>query len=267
MQNIGYTVGKYFFAIFLSLLGLIILAASKGQNEFFKLGGLAIILTGITSGLYVKGIIGRNVQIVLTLIFAISSGYLAWKNYDVIDDKLVYAKKKVLIQIHVTQRLKDIRKAQLAYLKENGRYASSFDSLNYFLKEGRLTLIRKLGSLPDSVASDEQARELGLISAMPAGWTDEQAIQSGLIIRDTVQVDVLSYVFNDGDRKTRKTTFYVDSLSYVPFASHKFEMKSDIIEVSGTRQPVFMAWDPNPFDVEYKVGSLTETSTSGNWTE
>jgi hypothetical protein len=267
MQDIGNAISKYLFPALLVILGLLLLVTSTGQNSLFKIGGVAIMLVGAVSGFYVKGLINKNQSMIIGIVVGLGSVFFAYMDYTVINEKLEYAKKEQRISMHVIQRLKDIRKAQIAYLKENGKYASSFDSLTYFLKEGKISLVMKLGALPDSVPTDEMARELGLISLRPEGWSDEQVVAAGLIVRDTVQVEVLGYIFNDSDRRSRKTPFFVDSLWKVPFANHKFEMKADIVEISGVKQPLFKAWDPQPFAKQYEVGSLTENSTAGNWNE
>ena len=267
MQEVGRVIGKYFVPILLIIIGLGLLLFSKDQTALFLFGGLAILIVGILSLLYIKGIISKNLQVIFIVVVALGSMAFAYLDYAVIDDQLEYEKKNTKIETHIIQRLKDIRKAQLAYLKENGKFASSFDSLTYFLKSGELTLIKRLGSLPDSVPTDEMARELGIISPMPEGMTDEEAMMSGLIIRDTIQVTALTYIFNEDDARTRKTPFYIDSLPFVPFANHRFEMNAATIESGGVRQPVFEAFDPKPFAEPLKVGSLTEANTAGNWKE
>jgi hypothetical protein len=267
MQNLAHTLSKYLFPALLSVMGLVLLFASSEQNSLFKFGGFAVFLVGVLSGLYVKGLISRQVQVILGVVVFAGSAYLAYMDYKVIDDKLEYQKRVALVRTHVIQRLKDIRKAQLAHLKETGRYSASLDSLTWFLKNGQVTIVKKLGALPDSVPTEEMARSMGLITPRPDGWTDDQVLAAGLIVRDTVMVDVLGYIFNESDARTRKTPFYLDSLAFVPFARHRFEMKADVIEISGVKQPVFKAWDPKPFAKQYEVGSLTENSTAGNWNE
>jgi hypothetical protein len=267
MSNIGNSISKYFISGLLIVLGLMLLFLSSGQTILFKMGGLAILVVGVLGVLYIKKLINRKVQIGVAAIVAIGAIVFAWLNYSVINDQLIYAKKKERIEGHVIQRMKDIRKAQLAYVKEKGEYASSFDSLLYFLKNGELTLIKRLGSLPDTVPTEEMARELGLLNKMPAGMTDEEVIQSGIIVRDTFQVAVLENVFNEADMKSRKTAFYVDSLPFVPFGGHRFEMNAGTIDAGGVTVPVFEVIDPKPFADQFKLGSMTEASTSGNWNE
>lgn len=267
MQNLGRIIGKYFVSIFLIIIGLGLLLLSKDQTPLFKLGGFAIFIVGVLGILYIKGIISRIVQIVAIIVVASGAVAFAFLDYDAIDSELKYQEKKKLVESHIIQRLKDIRKAQLAYLKENGKYAASFDSLEHFLKYGEIGLVKRLGALPDSVPTDEMARELGLISQMPDSMTEAQVIAAGMIIRDTIQVPVMANLFDEDDAKSRKAPFKVDSLAYVPFSNHKFELNTGQIESGGVTQPVFEVFDPKPFAEMLKVGSLTEGSTAGNWNE
>lgn len=267
MQKIGPVLSKYSMPVLLALFGLWLLISSGGQTPLFKLGSVAIFVVGVLATLYVKGTIPAKAQIIVGLAVAAGAVFFAYMDVNVIRSKLAEEKKIKKIDTHVIQRLKDIRKAQIAYNREHGKYTDSFDSLLYFLKDGQITLIKRLGSLPDSVPTDAEARELGIISAMPEGMSDEEVIASGLIVRDTVQVDVLNYVFNESDAKTRKTRFYVDSLPYVPYAKHRFDMATARIEAGGVEQHVFQVIDPKPYAFQFKVGSLTEASTSGNWKE
>ncbi|MCA1763329.1 MAG: hypothetical protein ABR574_10140 [Cryomorphaceae bacterium] len=269
MQEIGRVIGKYLIPIVLAVVGLSLLLFSSGQTPLFKWGGLGIFLVGAMGFLFVKGLIPRKIQIILAVAFAGGALVFSYFDYRVIQDEIDYNKKKDKINKHVIQRMKDIRKAQVAYQKEKGKYAGDFDSLLYFLKNEEINLVKRLGTLPDSLPTEEMAREAGIIQKMPEGMTDEQAIEEGLIIRDTVPVEVLGYVFDEDDRKNRKTKLYVDSLPYVPFADHKFEMSAKTIESGGVEQPVFLVVDPDPFDPkeQLRLGSLTEASTSGNWKE
>lgn len=269
MQNIGRILGKYLFPTILIIIGIILLVISSGQTIWFSLGGFGILAVGILSILYTVGLISGVVSVILTLVVAIGAIVFGYMNYNVIDSKLQYEKERQKVSDAVIQRLKDIREAQVAYEKENGKYAADFDSLLYFLDHGKITLIKRLGSLPDTVATDEQAMEMGLISPMPEGMTDAEVIRQGLIVRDTIEVDVKGYIYDEDYMKKHKTKLYVDSLPYVPYSDHKFEMNADYINAGGVRRPVFLVKDPEPFDPRdaYEVGSMTKASTSGNWTE
>ncbi|HKK38345.1 MAG TPA: hypothetical protein VJ949_02885, partial [Cryomorphaceae bacterium] len=163
MQRIGRLLGAYLFPVLLILMGLLLLIISSGQTNLFKLAGLGILIVGILGALYVKGIINRKIQMIVTIVVAIGAAYFAYMDYDVIQDELAYYRQKEKVKTAVVQRLKDIRKAQIAYNKEHGKYANSFDSLIYFLKNGEISLIKRLGSLPDSLPTEEMAMEAGII--------------------------------------------------------------------------------------------------------
>ncbi len=267
MEKIGDVLSRYFLPALLAIFGLGLLIFSPGQSNLFKLGAVAVLVVGILGILYVRGNISLKVQVIVGVIVSFGAISFAYLDYSVIDTKLREERKIERINKHVIQRLKDIRKAQLAYNREYGVYTNDFDTLLDFLKNGELTLIKRLGALPDSVPTEEMARELGIIQKMPEGMTEEEVIAEGLIVRDTLQASVLTYIFNDSDRKTRKTPFYVDSLPYVPFASHRFEMATARVETGGVEQSTFQVIDPKPYHFQFRVGSLTEASTSGNWRE
>lgn len=267
MEKIGAALSKYFVPVLLATFGFLLLIFSGGQNTAFKLGSIGILVVGVVGTLYVKGSISGKSQIIVAIVVSIGAGAFAYMDVDVIRSELRENKKIERINKHTIQRLKDIRKAQIAFNREHGQYTDNFDTLLHFLKYGELSLVKRLGALPDSVPSEEMARELGLITPMPEGMTDEQVLDQGLIVRDTVMVQVMGYVFNESDEKSRKTKLYVDSLPYVPFASHRFEMATAKIEAGGVEQHVFQVIDPKPYAQQFKVGSLTEASTSGNWAE
>ena len=267
MQEIGRIVGRYLFPILLIVTGLFLLLFSQGQTTWYKLGGAGILIVGVLSFLFIKGLISRQVQVLITIIIAAGALFLAFMDYDVINARLTYDKKKEKIESHIIQRLKDIRKAELAYHKEYGFYTPSFDTLIDFLKNGQVSLIKRLGSLPDTIPTEEMARELGMIHQMPDSLTEDQVIASGMIVRDTILVPVDTYVFDESDANSRKYKLYIDSLPYVPFSNHKFELETGTVESGGVTQSVFLVKDPKPFATPLMVGSLDKASTSGNWKE
>lgn len=267
MQEIGRIVGRYLFPVLLILIGLFLLFSSGGQTIWYKMGSAGILIVGILGFLFVKGIISLKAQIIVAVVIGVGALFIGFKDYDVIQDRLAYDQLKKKIEAQVIQRLKDIRKAELAYQKENGVYTPSFDTLIDFLKNGEVRLIKRLGSLPDTVPTEEMARELGLIHHMPDTLTEDEVIALGIIVRDTIMVPVGSYVFDEDDTKSRKFPLYIDSLPYVPFGKHKFELATGTIQSGGVTQPVFQVLDPQPFADQFIVGSLERANTAGNWKE
>jgi hypothetical protein len=161
------------------------------------------------------------------------------------------------------ERLKDIRKAQVAFKSRHDRYTGSFDTLISFLKTDSFRVVRAIGVVPDTL-------------------TEEQALEKGLIVRDTTKISVMDSLFSH--------TYPVDSLRYVPFAdTATFKMGAGTIETESTvKVKVFEAKVPNDVLLQgldkqlvtnlnkekekitgypgLKVGSLEEaTNNAGNW--
>ncbi len=186
----------------------------------------------------------------------------------------------------VIQRLKDIRKAELTYKDENGVFTGSFDTLINFVKTDSIRVLRKLGTLPDTL-NEEMAIEKGMVfSKLPAtvhktaakelfnvelpsdfdivdSETAKKAVEIGFLIRDTVKISVRDTVFG--------ADYPIDSLRYVPFSEKhaKFKLAAGEIEsASKIKIQVFEAVDTDPFDPNMilQVGSLDEaTNNAGNW--
>lgn len=178
----------------------------------------------------------------------------------------------------VVEQMKDIRTAQLAYKSTKGLYANDFGQLISFLTEGKMPIVVKTGTVPDSL-------------------TEQQAIKKGIVKRDTMYVDAFKEIFKD------KPNINVQNLQYIPFSGNqKFEMKSDTISKGRIRVPVFKVVAPktaylkgiddelkqnskgfsgflntllyskmesqfekNPKYIDLIMGSLEEPSTDGNW--
>ncbi|MFV0376375.1 MAG: hypothetical protein ACK5JD_03630 [Mangrovibacterium sp.] len=205
------------------------------------------------------------IQIVL-IVAAIVLGYLI---YNSVQTPIDFEKVKQERYGLVVDRLKEIRKAELAYKDVHGQFTGSFDTLINFVKTGKLPLVRKIGMLTDSM--------------IEAGWNEETAIKKGKIIRDTVRVSVLDTLFGK--------SFDANTLQYVPVADTvaTFHLGATILETgSGIRVPVFEAKAHNNTILKgldkqllinlndrartnskypgLKVGSLEEANNNaGNW--
>ena len=205
------------------------------------------------------------IQISLTAV-AIFLGYLIYKS---IQDPINFEKEKDARYEQPIEKLKDIRKAQLAYKDVYGKFTGSWDTLIHFIKYDSLRNVRKIGELTDSM--------------IDAGLTERRALQRGLIIRDTIRVPVLGTVFDK--------SFNADQLKYIPAEDTVaiFDMGANVITTgSGIKVPVFEAKAHNNIVLKgldrqfvinmneqrrlnerypgLKVGSLTESvNNAGNW--
>ncbi|HRE74520.1 MAG TPA: hypothetical protein PLR45_07495, partial [Flavobacteriales bacterium] len=92
LKNIGYLAGKYFAQILVITLGLVVLMIGMKtdpdtgfkQNSLFVLGGVALLLAGTISTLYVAEVINRMLHTiflyVLLPIGVITYGYLDYRS-------------------------------------------------------------------------------------------------------------------------------------------------------------------------------------------
>ena len=205
------------------------------------------------------------IQIVLVAIVVILSYLL----YTSVEKPLDFEKEKKARYEATIARLKDIRKAELAYKDVHGKFTGSWDTLINFVKTGKIPLVRKIGMLTDSM--------------IEAGWTEKQALKEGKIIRDTVRVSVLDTIFGKG--------YKIDEIKFIPVKDTvaTFQLGATLITTgSGIKVPVFEAKAHNNTILKnldrqmiinlneskrtngkypgLKVGSLEETNNNaGNW--
>ena len=192
-------------------------------------------------------------KIVVQLVLAIAAIALAYLIYDGINQKIIFKKKAQDRREVVQDRLLNIVTAQKEFKSQKGRYAANFPELENFLKNDSLVIIKAIGTVPDTL-------------------TEVEAVQLGIVIRDTNLVPARS-IFEG-------TTVVVDSLRFIPFSDNQtFKMQADQIEKNKVNVNVFEASaklehvyrglntknENVDLDDVLKVGSLTEPITSGNW--
>jgi hypothetical protein len=206
---------------------------------------------------------------VLQILLSIVAIVLAFFIYKSIQRPIEFEKAKKVRYDTTIERLKDIRKAEIAYKSVYGKFTGSWDTLINFLENESVISVRKIGELTDSM--------------LEAGLTEKKAIELGLIISDSIRVNAKEATFGkDFDAK---------SLKIIPIPGEPAEFTlgaTVIITGSGIGVPVFEARahnnvilrdldrqlvinlnDQRRTNEKYpglKVGSLTETiNNAGNW--
>jgi hypothetical protein len=206
---------------------------------------------------------------VIQTVLAIVCIVLAYLIYQSIQRPISFEKEKKARYEDTIERLKDIRKAQIAYKDVYGRFTGSWDTLINFVKYDKVKVVRKIGNITDSM--------------LEKGITEKKALQMGLITRDTIRESVLSTIFNED--------YKIDELKYIPVPDTvaEFQLGANVIATgSGIRVPVFEAKahnniilrgldyqlrinlnDQRRIQQKYpglKVGSLEEANNNaGNW--
>ena len=192
--------------------------------------------------------------------------FFSYKIYDSINGPINFNKTKNERYAVVINKLKLIRKAQIAHKDVNGIYSNNFDSLVKFIDNGIFTLIEKRDS---SYMEYDRTYRIDML-------------------REVVVIDTLGFV-------PVKDSLFKNSVAYKDFAQvpiegidAKFDINADIIDKNGYRVPVFevkvakdvILYDQNKDLLKSEnetvsvdgvngpaiiLGSLTEVSTNGNW--
>lgn len=232
-------------------LAIIFSAVVGGQNVFWLLGGVFITLVGVFAILMILDMLPAMFQKVFFFAFiplALGTAYFA---YNSIDEPIKFNVEKKKRYAKVIDNLKLIRDWQLAYKSVNKVYAPSFDSLFHFVNTGVFPVVKALGTVPDTL-------------------TEAEAVELGIVSRDTVIVSVRDSLF--------KGTGDMNEVKMIPYSNgREFDMAAGMVEKGEVQVPVFEVFAANEFifpEIEpvyykpeegLKVGSMTDPSTSGNW--
>ena len=143
------------------------------------------------------------------------------------------------------ERLKDIRTLQVTYKDTYGHYAPVMDSLIDFYKNGKITIIRQIGSEDDSTAvqhTEAVKKQFRNLKGEQLSQKLYELYQNGdrnLIVRIPQLTDVRDTLF------TKRPNFNVEDLRYIPFTDRDTVIMSSIIKtVSGVEVPLFEAKMP-----------------------
>lgn len=207
---------------------------------------------------------GRRLAIQAGLIVvAIVLGFLIYRS---IMQPVHFKREKDHRVAVLVQQMKDIRKVQQEYKKAFGRYIATADSLIMFLENGTVPYVKMIGTVPDTL-------------------TEEQAVEMGIVSRETFTENAYTVLFPE---HTDKAAF-LSKLMKVPFNKEgkTISLEAGYISKSGYNVPVFEAKVPFEDLLEgmdqqlvtneiagakkynrypgIKVGSMTEAITEGNW--
>ena len=187
---------------------------------------------------------------------------LAYFVFNSIDSEVEFNKEaKVRIAENV-QKLKDLRQVQTKYKQAKGTFADNFEALTHFLENDSISIVKAIGETPDTL-------------------TDVQALELGIISRDTAYVLAKETVFDDAYLDSRNKNFPLDiaNLTTVPYSNEVYSIDAgqvekgkvivQVFEISTNYGTVFTGLDAEnksyELDALLKVGSMDEASLNGNW--
>ena len=290
LEKFGLIAKKFLFPIIIIIAGLMLVIKGMSadvetnimQTDGFLYGGLAILLMGVVTLLYILEIINRIVHLVLMVILFFSTVGLGIMTINSVNNTIAEMDLKEKTDKFIKQGLSDIRDIQVEYKKKYGLYTESFPTLKSFLlNDSIMDILRSNGDdypngMPDGRVSLEHGDSLGYDpirdDALYESYDESEALKVGIFINDTIWRSVMSVIFDNESalKKERKYMFEISNLSRIPLSdSSNFLMFADTLD-GGT--PVFLVKDPHPFDPfntkdTLMMGSMTESKNTGNWGE
>lgn len=200
----------------------------------------------------------------IALILILLNIILAYFVYNSINSEVEFQQVAKVRVAENVQKLKDLRQVQIAYKKVNNTYSNNFESLIDFLENDSMAIVKAIGETPDSL-------------------TDAQALELGIISRDTAYVLAKETVFDEAYLSSRNEKFPLDlsALTSVPHSDKNYSVDAGMVEkgkvvvqvfeISTTYGAVFTGLDAENKSFELgnllKVGSMDEASLNGNWGE
>lgn len=178
-------------------------------------------------------------------IFPILIVVLAFLLFRSINEPMKFKKEMQQRQSVAVEQLKDIRTLQVTYRDTYGHYAPVMDSLIDFYNNGKITIMRQIGSEDDSVAVlhteavKKTLRNLKGEKLMEKLFEMYEDGDTQLIVRIPQQTSVKDTLF------TNRANFRINDLRYIPFSDgDTVVMKSIVKQVSGVDVPLFEAKMP-----------------------
>lgn len=276
------------------------------QSPWFVNGGLILTLMGLLMGLHIAGVFKKKIGLVFIPVLLGLCGWFIYMNYMSIKERIDLGNEKELYDDYVKQALLDIRDIQVAFKKTYYRYSDDPGELESFLKSGYVNYVTNLCDervAPDRRMTFEEADSLGIDPNTDEGnramerIDEDEAVRLDSITRDTIQIPAIDYIFNgyeitecavkdsNGRKTGEKYKVTVSPMSNPDKRTYAFDpgliwkkrlkdgqyaIKADNLGDSAKSKPVFLVYDPDPFDPfmdrdTLKVGSLSKHNTEGNW--
>lgn len=191
-------------------------------------------------------------KIAIQALLLVAAIVLAYLVYDSVNSRIVFEEKLSYRQGVVVEKLIDIRTAQTEFKSEKKRYAKTFDELLNFVKYDSISLIKAIGTVPDTL-------------------TEQQAVEMGIVSRDTTMIAVIDTVLKGVN---------IDSLKFIPFSGgeifkidaakiEKNKVNVNVFEVSAKYGQFLKGLNTKNENIDLekdlKVGSMEDPTTSGNW--
>jgi len=109
------------------------------------------LLVFLVKGSFILTSSNKMIKYIVSFFFLGIAIFAGYKLYDNIMNPIRFNAEKFVRYKGAIDELKQIRTAQKAFKREFNKYTPSLDSLKHFVETGEMTVIRRIGEVPDSI--------------------------------------------------------------------------------------------------------------------
>ena len=282
MDNYNHLIKKSIIPVLLIFLGIYLLIVGfeniknyeEPQELSFIYGAFSSLLMGIFIFIInfelINNRIIKKITLPVSLIILLPfAGHLSYSIYDSINTTIEEMDQKKKYDSHIQQGLIDIKDIQSEYKKIYRLYSNDYNELKRFLLEDKAKLISltvpnglnedSVYNLIDMKISPEHqvilkydSTDINDWKKITDGYSDEEALKCKLLIRDTIETDILKKLFpEDLAEKNRVYPFDINNFQNVPSldfhksGNNQFLLKTEIYDKIGSSRYFFLYYDKN----------------------
>ncbi|NDV46160.1 hypothetical protein D0T49_03775 [Paludibacter sp. 221] len=179
---------------------------------------------------------------VVKILLGIAIIFLAYLCIMSIVTPIQFENTRTMREKAVVKNLIDIRKAQLEYRDQYGRFVSDLDSLVDFVRDGKKKIVSKEGALTDAQleAGLTEAKAVRIVNSGNQREIEKNGLQG--FRRDTTVVDVISEIFKG--EYTRENIGKMIIIPYSQNVKYGVEVNNGYKNDIGIRIPLFEVTAP-----------------------
>lgn len=153
-------VKKYLVAALIAVFGLImtIVGAQTGQDNMFMIASINILVGGLLAILFSAGILKSKIIYAIGAICIAITIYVGYQSVQSIQKTIAHIEARKVSEELVRFNLTQIRDIQRAHRSVHGKYASSWEELEKFFNEGKITVIEAEKSVPAKRLTREEVK-------------------------------------------------------------------------------------------------------------
>ncbi|NPA44828.1 MAG: hypothetical protein GXO49_04775 [Chlorobi bacterium] len=179
--------------------------------------GIALLIL-LVKGSFILTSSNVTIKYIVSFFFLGLAIFAGYKLYDSIMNPIRFNAEKHVRYKAAIDELKRIRTAQKAYKREFDKYTPDLDSLRHFIETGEMTVIKRIGEVPDSIYlqnnNDLAKAEKYCLKIKLDGF-----------VRDTNRVAIKDTLFKDYD---------INKFGIVPFTDGlRFDMDTAYVTAGG----------------------------------